>query len=67
MTDIHNRPCAASGLDSYRCRSRYGWIMIGAFSDTDALNEARRSWQGATRDTLERWNGFRYVAVEAAP
>ena len=43
MTDFWNRPCATKGLTSYRYRSTFGWVMIGATDDTDALNEANRS------------------------
>lgn len=64
MTEYWERPCAAAGLISYRCRSRFGWIMIGAMTDDAALAEARRSWAGAARDGLERWNGNRYVPVD---
>ncbi len=64
MTDEYwNRPCAAANLISYRCRGRFGWIMIGAKSDDDALSEARRSWPEATRDRIERWDGARYFAI----
>jgi hypothetical protein len=62
--NIVNKPCAAAGLISYRCRGRYhGWIMIGAKSDKDALSEARRSWEGAFIEDIERWDGERYVVV----
>lgn len=40
MTD---RPLAAAGLKSYRYQGDYGWVMIGARSDTEALAEAGRS------------------------
>lgn len=59
----HTRPCAAAGLESYRCRGRFGWIMIGAVSDENALSEARRSWSGAEMNHIERWNGDRYVPL----
>jgi len=50
------RPCAAPGWTSYR----YGYIMIGATSTRDALNEAGRSLtQGAaTVERLEIWNAL---------
>lgn len=58
------RPLAAEGLISYRCRNRYGWTMIGAKDDDDALREARRSWDpGAEKQHLEVWDGLRYVPV----
>ena len=37
---LTDRPLAAPGLISYRCRNRFGWTMIGARDDTDALKEA---------------------------
>lgn len=42
MNDYWNRPCAAHGLNSYRYGGPYGWIMIGATDDADALREAAR-------------------------
>src|SRR5207247_1820787 len=41
--DVHDRPCAAEGLTSYRCRGAFGWIMIGAKDASGAISEARRS------------------------
>ena len=58
-----DRPLAAPGLDSYRCRGPYGWIMIGATSEADALREAQRSNPACTRDGLEFWTGERYAPV----
>lgn len=60
----HNKPMAANGLISYRYRGRYGWIMIGASTDTDALCQAQLSTDDTvTPDRLERWNGQRYMGV----
>lgn len=59
-----DRPLAAVGLTSYRCKSRHGWIMIGARDHADAMSEARRSYEGSKVDDLEIWNGNEYVAVE---
>ena len=58
MTHHTERPCADAGLTSYRYASRYGYIMIGATSTRDALNEANRSLTrgSATADRLEIWN-----------
>ncbi|MEN5275780.1 hypothetical protein ABE527_02405 [Brucella sp. TWI432] len=59
-----DRPLAAPGLISFRCRSPYGgWIMIGANNPDEAMSEALRSSQTASRDTLQIWNGYRYVPV----
>ena len=58
----HDKPCAAHGLTSYRYRGRYGWIMIGARDDADALREAARSSNDAiNRANLQIWNGTEYV------
>jgi hypothetical protein len=61
MEDYWNRPCSAHGLKSYRYRGRYGWIMIGARDDDDALREASRSTVDVTKDRLQRWNGVKYT------
>lgn len=63
MANMCDRPLAAEGLTSYRCRGRYGWIMIGAKNDDDAFREAQRSSESAARETLQRWDGERYVDV----
>jgi len=59
------RPLAAAGLTSYRCRGRFGWIMIGARDDADALREARRSWPEAASESMQVWDGRRYVPTSA--
>ena len=59
----HDRPCAAPGLISYRARSPFGWIMIGATDDADAWREARRSTANPT--DLQRWNGEQYAPMTA--
>ena len=56
-----NKPLAAPGLTSYRARSPYGWIMIGAKDTDDAWREAKRSTPNP-RD-LQVWNGREYVEV----
>lgn len=61
MIPTHDRPCAAPGLTSYRAKGRYGWIMIGAKDDADALREARRSTDTPT--DLQVWDGVNYVPV----
>jgi hypothetical protein len=60
-------PLAVRGLNSYRYAGRFGWVMIGAFDDGDALVQAARSVRpdAPTRDRLERWDGTRYVAVSS--
>lgn len=63
MIEYWDRPCAAAGLQSYRYRGRFGYIMIGAMSDADALKEAARSTTDIKIDHLERWDGSKYVAV----
>ena len=62
----HDKPCAAHGLTSYRYRGRYGWIMIGARDDADALREAARSSSDAiNRANLQIWNGTEYVTTNS--
>ena len=63
--NTHDKPLAAPGLISYRCRGMWGWIMIGAKDDADAFREALRSSPLAKRETLEVWNGKEYVAAGA--
>ncbi len=58
---LEDRPLAAIGLTSYRCKGRYGWIMIGAKDPEDAYREALRSSREAQRADLEVWDGQRYV------
>ncbi len=61
---VCNLPLAAQGLVSYRYKGRYGWIMIGAKDDHDALREAVRSADGGVSSAkLERWNGTEYEPV----
>jgi hypothetical protein len=62
MTD---RPLAAAGLISYRCKSPYGWIMIGAKDHDDAMREARRSNPAVSRDGLQVWDATtrQYIAA----
>jgi hypothetical protein len=66
MTRTENKPLAAKGLKSYRYLGRYGFIMIGARDNADALSEAQRSMRHdtATPDRLERWNGTNYEKVK---
>ena len=56
-------PCAAEGLISYRSKSPFGWVMIGALNVEDAIKQAKRSTSFTSIDTLERWNGAHYVKV----
>jgi len=56
-----NLPMAAPGLLSYRYRGAYGWVMIGATDDADALREAQRSTLApVTAGRLQRWTGTEY-------
>lgn len=64
QNDFHNLPLASPNLTSYRAMGRYGWIMIGAKDDDDAMREARRSTN--TIRSLERWDGGAYVPVPMA-
>ena len=59
---MSDKPMAAPGLISYRARSPFGWIMIGARDHADAWSEARRSTPEPT--DLQIWNGKAYEPVD---
>jgi len=61
MTQLCDKPLAAKGLISYRCRGAYGWILIGAKDHADAMREALRSSSHADRATLQIWDGEKYA------
>lgn len=62
--DIHKKPLAAAGLTSYRYRGDYGWVMIGAIDNSDAMKEAGRSVSHSpSMDRLEKWDGKKYIPV----
>lgn len=66
MINITNKACAAYPLLSYRYSGPYGFIMIGATDDADALNEAKRSLEnlnGLSLQNLQKWNGKEYINV----
>ena len=63
MVQMCDRPMAAPGLISYRCKSRFGYVMIGATSVADAMKEASRSTPNPKREDLQIWNGDFYVNV----
>lgn len=68
-TNICDKPLAAKGLVSYRYKSRFGWVMIGAKDDVDALNEAKRSVERpcvVSTENLQVWDGSAYVPVGGA-
>lgn len=50
------KPCACEGLNSYRYKGRYGWIMIGASDPNDALREASRSTDNVKLSRLQVWD-----------
>ena len=60
---FQDRPLAAHGWISYRAKSPYGWIMIGAANDADALKEARRSNETVQESDLQIWNGREYAPL----
>ena len=61
MLNLCDKPMAAQGLTSYRYRGRYGWIMIGAKDDNDALREAQRSTSDKVIiDNLQIWKESQY-------
>lgn len=63
MSDVTEKPLAQSPLISYRCKSLYGWIMIGAKNEEDAMREALRSNELAKREDLQKWDGSQYQPV----
>jgi hypothetical protein len=66
MANHVTRPCAGAGLTSFRYKSPYGFVMIGATNTEDALREARRSVTGpATVNNLDIWDAeaARYLPV----
>lgn len=61
---MYDRPLAAEGLQSYRYKGRYGYVMIGAMGDADAMDEAKRSCScSVSIVNLEKWDGKNYVRV----
>ena len=62
-TFMSNRPMAIKGLTSYRYNGRFGYIMIGATDHMDALREASQSTPNPVMESLEVWNGLKYVPV----
>lgn len=61
IPEYWNRPCAVRGLISYRYAGPYGWIMIGAVDDADAIKEAARSTSAPIDPAkLQRWTGDEY-------
>lgn len=63
---MSTHPMASNGLITYRYRGRYGFIYIGASTDTEALSEAQRSTDDkVTPERLERHNGQHFVGVLA--
>lgn len=66
-TPYYDKPCADKGFVSYRYRGTYGWIMIGAHDNADALREVSRSTKARiTRENLQVWNGTEYVPALSA-
>ena len=54
---FYDLPLASDGFISYRYAGRFGWVMIGALDDQDALREAGRSGvKNAKLKNLEKWN-----------
>lgn len=67
MTDITSKPLAAPGFISYRCKQPFGWVMIGARNDEDAMKQAKQSTPNAKIEDLQVWNGTAYVPCKANP
>lgn len=65
MLPMTSRPLAARGLKSYRYRLPFGFVMIGALNDLDALNQAGRSIDHTPQvANLQHWNGLAYIPCE---
>lgn len=60
--NLTSKPLAAPGLLSYRCNGSFGWIMIGAVDDEDAMVQARSSSPHVKREDLQKWDGGAYVS-----
>lgn len=63
MTATHDKPLAVEGLTSFRCKSPFGWVMIGATDPDDAMRQAKLSTEKPRRQDLEIWDGTIYVPV----
>jgi hypothetical protein len=64
--NLCDKPLAAHGLISYRYSGRYGWIMIGAKDDDDALVQAQRSTRDQViKSNLQIWDKTEYKGVAA--
>jgi hypothetical protein len=63
--EYFNKPLAVHGLLSYRYLGSYGWIMIGAKDNNDALREVKRSMLVGmpVLSKLEYFNGEKYIPV----
>lgn len=62
--NLTDKPLAAAGLSNYRYAGRYGWIMIGANDNADALREARRSTDDeVTADKLQKFADGEYKTI----
>lgn len=61
---LTDRPLAQAPFKSYRYAGRYGWIMIGAMDDAEALREAQRSTDDkVTADNLQKFIDGSYKSV----
>ena len=68
VIDFTNLPLAVAPYLSYRYKGQYGWIMIGALDDTDAMREVRRSVGERvliSNEFLEKWNGTKYMPTSS--
>lgn len=64
LTKAHDKPLADAGFASYRIPNPYGgFTMIGANSADEAMREAKRSTDNPKSETLEIWDGEKYVSA----
>lgn len=63
LKSLVDRPLAVESLKSYRYKGRYGYCMIGATDNANALVQAQRSCDyEVIADRLEVWDGTRYTS-----
>lgn len=67
LTQPTERPLACAPYTSYRFKGPFGWIMIGAMDDEEAMREAQRSTDNPRWEDLQRWDGTQYMPCSQVP
>lgn len=57
--NICDKPRADPGQTAFRVMTRFGWLKIGAKSQSDAMRQALRLTENP--DKMEVWNGREFV------